>query len=147
MVLAFACGKSEPPGASPRASASAAAMIRDATAPAVKAELHPSAPPRDLNVLLISVDCLRADMPWAGYDRPIAPILTALEKRSVSYTHAYSLSSYTSMSLGGLLGGRYPGEMKRDGNFFGKYRDNVLFPERLQKAGNKTLSAHAHLYF
>ena len=30
-----------------------------------------------------------------------------------------------------LLGGRYPGEMKRDGNFFGKYRDNSMFPELL----------------
>jgi membrane-anchored protein YejM (alkaline phosphatase superfamily) len=51
------------------------------------------------------------------------------------------------MSIGGMLGGRYPGEMKRDGNFFGKYRDNVLFPEKLRAAGIKTLTAHAHLYF
>ena len=58
-------------------------------------------PPPNLNVLLITVDSLRADMPWAGYPRAIAPNLTALEKRAVSYTHAYSLSSYTSMSLGG----------------------------------------------
>jgi arylsulfatase A-like enzyme len=107
----------------------------------------PSGPPRDLNLLLITVDCLRADMPWAGYPRPIAPRLTALEKKAVTYTRAYSLSSYTSMSLGGMLGGRYPGEMKRDGMFFGKYRDNVMFPERLQAAGIRTMTAHAHLYF
>ena len=107
----------------------------------------PTGPPADLNVLLITVDSLRADMPWAGYERPIAPNLTQLEKRAVSYTHGYSLSSYTSMSLGGLLGGRYPGEMKRDGNFFGKYRDNPMFPEKLQAAGIRTLTAHAHLYF
>jgi arylsulfatase A-like enzyme len=37
--------------------------------------------------------------------------------------------------------------MKRDGNFFGKYRDNVMFPERLQGAGIRTMTAHAHLYF
>jgi len=104
-------------------------------------------PPPDLNVLLITVDCLRADMPWAGYQRPIAPNLTGLEKRAVSYTHAYSLSSYTAMSVGGMLGGRYPGEMKRDGYFFGTYRDNVLFPERLHEAGIRTMTAHAHLYF
>src|SRR5271156_1774843 len=66
---------------------------------------------RDLDVLLITIDCLRADMPWTGYPRPIAPRLTELAARSVLYTHAYSLSSYTSMSLGGLLGGRLPGEM------------------------------------
>ena len=76
---------------------------RDAEAPV------PWVRPRDLNILLITVDCLRADMPWAGYPRPIAPKLTELEKRAVSYTHAYALSSYTSMSLGGLLGGQLPG--------------------------------------
>src|SRR5581483_4983664 len=59
--------------------------------------------PKDLSVLVISIDSLRADMPWNGYPRPIAPRLTELEKKSLSYTHAYSISSYTSMSLGGFL--------------------------------------------
>jgi len=87
-------------------------------------------------------------MPWAGYPRAIAPRLTELEKRSVSYTRAYAMSSYTSMSLGGFLGGKLPSEMKRNGFFFGKYaEDNVLFPELLKKAGVRTLSAHAHGYF
>src|SRR5262249_29719553 len=145
-VLELACSKTQPEAnaaGTPSASApiAAAAHAPDASKPK---ELGP---PRDLNILLITVDCLRADMPWAGYPRPIAPTLTALEKKSVSYTHAYSLSSYTSMSIGGMLGGRYPGEMKRDGYFFGTYRDNVMFPERLQAAGIRTMTAHAHLYF
>ncbi|MET0591077.1 MAG: sulfatase [Polyangiaceae bacterium] len=122
---------------------------RDGAAPdgANAATAAPKGPPANLNLLLITVDSLRADMPWAGYDRPIAPNLTEFEKRAVSYTQFYSLSSYTSMSLGGLLGGRYPGEMKRDGSFFGRYRDNKMFPERLQAAGVKTMAAHAHGYF
>jgi arylsulfatase A-like enzyme len=110
-----------------------------------------SAPSRarsDLNVVLLTIDCLRADMPWAGYPRPIAPRLTDLAARAVQYTRAYSMSSYTSMSLGGLLGGRLPGEMRRDGYFFGVYaKENVLFPELLQSAGIHTLAAHAHGYF
>jgi arylsulfatase A-like enzyme len=110
-----------------------------------------AAPPRapsDLDVVLITIDCLRADMPWAGYERPIAPRLTDLASRAVQYTHAYSMSSYTSMSLGGLLGGKLPGEMRRDGYFFGVYaKENVLFPELLQSAGIHTLAAHAHGYF
>jgi arylsulfatase A-like enzyme len=102
----------------------------------------------DYNVLVISIDSLRADMPWAGYPRPIAPRLTELEKRAVSYTRAYSISSYTSMSLGGFLGGRLPSEMKRSGFFFGKYApDNTMFPEVLQAAGVRTIAAHAHGYF
>lgn len=87
-------------------------------------------------------------MPWAGYSRPIAPRLTQFEKQSVSYTHAYSISSYTSMSLGGLLGGVYPHELKRDGYFFGKYApENEMFPELLSAAKIHTTSAHAHGYF
>jgi len=108
----------------------------------------PSGPPADLNVILISIDCLRADMPWAGYARPIAPRLTELEAKSVDFTRAYSMSSYTSMSLGGLLGGKLPGEMRRDGYFFGFYgKENVLFPELLQASGVRTLAGHAHGYF
>ena len=50
--------------------------MRDASAVApapVPAEVARPTLPRDLNVLLLSVDSLRADMPWSGYARPIAP--------------------------------------------------------------------------
>jgi arylsulfatase A-like enzyme len=134
------------------------AMPAAASAPApTGAGAAPAAPPAErgapakhveYNVLVLSVDSLRADMPWSGYPRPIAPRLTELERRAVSYTRAYAISSYTSMSLGGFLGGRYPSSMKRSGFFFGKYAaDNVLFPEVLQASGVRTLSAHAHGYF
>lgn len=118
--------------------------------PAAAVDAAPSKPalPADLNVLVLSIDSLRADMPWSGYPRPIAPRLTELEKRSVSYTHAYAVSSYTSMSLGGFLGGRLPSGMKRSGYFFGKYPpENVMFPELLKDGGVQTLAAHAHGYF
>jgi choline-sulfatase len=144
VVFVFALGCSRPgPGTEVRATVSAPAA---ASAPP-KAAL-PAGPAKDLNVLLISIDALRADMPWAGYDRPIAPRLTDLEKRSVSYTNAYAISSYTSMSIGGLLGGRYPSEMKRSGYFFSTFpKENVMFPSRLQQAGIRTLTAHGHGYF
>ncbi len=99
------------------------------------------------NLVLISIDSLRADMPWAGYPRAIAPRLTALEAKSVSLTQAYALSSYTSMSVGGFLAGDYPSELKRDGFFFGTYKDDLMFPERLHDAGLRTLGAFAHGYF
>jgi choline-sulfatase len=127
----------------PSAAASAPAAKAAASAPPA-----PPGPPRDANVLLITIDSLRADMPWAGYPRPIAPRLTAFAEKSVVYTRAYSISSYTSMSLGGMLAGRYPSELKRDGYFFGTYaKDVLMFPELLQNAKIKTLSAHGHGYF
>jgi arylsulfatase A-like enzyme len=143
-VLA-ACSRTD--GASPPApsvAASAVAPAADAGAPTPRV----ARPPSDLNVVLVTIDSLRADMPWAGYPRPIAPRLTELERRSVSFTRAYAISSYTSMSLGGLLGGKLPGELKRDGYFYGTYPKDVLFfPEILQAAHVHTLGAEAHAYF
>lgn len=133
-----ACSKREPPPPPSPAPVITAAAV-EASRP--KAE-------EELDVILLTVDCLRADMPWAGYARPIAPRMTELAKRAVIYTNAYSASSYTSMSMGGLLASRYPGELDRDGYFFGSYGDkNVFFPELLQKVGVRTLAAHAHGYF
>ncbi len=115
--------------------------------PAVQTPAPPArAPVR--GVVLISIDCLRADMPWAGYPRPIAPNLTRFAERSVRYSRAYSISSYTSMSVAGLLAGRYPSELARDGSFFNRYpRSNTFFPEALQSASIRTVAAHAHFYF
>ncbi len=124
--------------AAPEIAAPSAAPAADPTA----------APPGKLNVLLITIDSLRTDMPWNGYARDIAPVLTAFEKKAVSYPRAYSISSYTAMSLGGLLGGHYPGELERSGYFFSSYPDSVvMFPELLQKAGVRTMAGHAHFYF
>ena len=99
-------------------------------------------------MLLLTIDSMRADMPWAGYPRDIAPNLAKLEGESVSYTRAYALSSYTSQSVGGFLAGDYPSTLARDGFFFGTYPKSVLlFPERLAAAGVRTVAAQAHGYF
>jgi arylsulfatase A-like enzyme len=146
-------GRPPVPPPAPPASASATvepAPVASATASAAPAPPPPlpSAPPGKLNVVLILIDSLRADMPWTGYERDIAPNLTAFSKKAVTYTHAYAVSSYTAMSVAGLLAGRYPGEIERSGYFFSSYPDSVLmFPELLQKAGVRTMAAHAHFYF
>lgn len=109
----------------------------------------PPAPAREtLNVVLILIDSMRADMPWAGYRRKIAPRLTALEKRSVSYTRAYSLSSVTARSAAPLLVGKYASEMPRNGYFFTQwYPENLFLGERLKAAGHRAVATHAHSYF
>jgi arylsulfatase A-like enzyme len=130
------------------ASAAPVASAAPSASASAVAAAAPSGMPNDLNVLMISIDSMRADMPWAGYPRDIAPVLTAFEKTAVSYTRAYSISSYTAMSLGGFLAGRYPSEIERSGYFFSNYPDSVeMFPELLQKAGVRTITAHAHFYF
>jgi arylsulfatase A-like enzyme len=115
-------------------------------APAVAAE-KPSIP-ADLNLVLITIDTLRADLGYAGNPRPLSPNLDKLAKASLVYERAYSLASYTGKSVGPLLIGKYGSETHRNwghSNSFGK--DDTFLAERLQKAGVHTMSAHALRYF
>jgi choline-sulfatase len=154
-MLGPACSKNSPtaaPGATAVATASDSAAASSASSttvasPVPSARAASSGPPKDANVILLSIDSLRADMPWAGYSRPIAPRLTELEKRAVYYTHAYSTSSYTSMSLGGMLAGRIPSELNRSGYFFSTYKDDPFWAKLLQTAKVHTMGVHAHAYF
>ncbi|AKV04041.1 Choline-sulfatase [Labilithrix luteola] len=100
------------------------------------------------NVLLVSIDSLRADMPWAGYDRPIAPRLSALHAKSTAYTRAYATSSFTSKSLAGVLTGRYPSELARTGSFFTRYLAQKDFLcTQLAAVDIGCSGGHAHMYF
>jgi arylsulfatase A-like enzyme len=116
----------------------------DAAAPVAAAPK----PERPYNVIFILIDSLRADMPWTGYERDIAPWLTAFAKKSVLYPRAYAASSYTAKSVAPVLVGQYPSEMYRDSMFFTTWGPKNLFiGERLQQAGHRTLAGHVHGYF
>lgn len=142
-----ACSKRSPPASSEpappaEAAASSSAALPDAAT--TSAEV-PSGP---WNVILISIDSLRADMPWAGYERPIAPRLTALHAKSTSYTRGYSTSSFTSKSVPGMLTGRYPSELTRTGAFFTVYpKKSEFMCTWLGEQDVPCLGAHAHMYF
>jgi choline-sulfatase len=139
----------------PDAASPIAATTASSAAP--RADVPPGAPAIDApvhladgswNVLLLSVDSLRADMPWAGYARPVAPRLSALYARSIAYTHAYAASSFTSKSLGALLTGRYPSSLARTGGFFTRYLDpKDFFCTSFAAAGVPCVGGHAHAYF
>ncbi|MBM4357653.1 MAG: sulfatase [Deltaproteobacteria bacterium] len=91
---------------------------------------------------------MRADMPWQGYPRDVAPNLTRLARESVVYPRAYAASSYTARSVAALLSGKFPSQLYRNGSFFAEYsKENEFFPERLQANGVRTLAGHAHFYF
>ena len=104
--------------------------------------------PKGLNVILITVDTLRADLGYAGNPRPVSPHLDALAERSTIFERAYSLASYTGKSVGPLLIGKYPSETHRGWGHFNRYTGkDILVAERLQKAGIHTFAVHAHWYF
>ena len=119
-----------------------------ATASSGSAVAPPAAASGPLNVLLVTIDSLRADVPWLGYARPIAPNLTRLAESSVVYTRAYSVSSYTAKSLAAVVSGRYPSTLYRDARFFTRYADSNRFvPELLHEHGVRSFAWHSHLYF
>jgi arylsulfatase A-like enzyme len=114
---------------------------------AVQRGLHDRTPD-NMNLVLITVDTLRADLHFAGYPHPITPNLDRYANESVVFENAYALSSYTGRAIGPLLTGRYPTECPRDSEHFVKYLpSNVLLTERLRQSGFHTFGAASHFYF
>ena len=104
--------------------------------------------PRDLNLVLITVDTLRIDLGFMGYPRPVSPNLDALAARSTVFERAYSMASYTGKSLGPTLIGKYPSETFRDASHFDTYTPaNTFLAERLRGAGFRTMGLASHWYF
>lgn len=130
--------------ASPVAPRPAAPVARSAEAGASIKSRIPERP----NVILITIDALRAELGFTGYQRPISPNLDALAKKSTVFENAYSLASYTSKSLGPMLIGRYGLETHRGFLHFNRFtKADTFVSERLQKAGIRTISVQGHWYF
>jgi len=130
-------------------SVSAASELASSSArPVASAAPAPGRPAEPLNVILLTVDSLRIDVPWLGYERPIAPNLTALARDSVVYTNAYAASSYTAKSVATMLSGRFASSLYRDGRFFTRYAPaNRFLAEILGERGIRSFAWHGHLYF
>jgi arylsulfatase A-like enzyme len=104
--------------------------------------------PRDLNLVLLTIDTLRIDLGFLGYPRPVSPNLDALAARSTVFERAYAMASYTGKSVGPTMIGKYPSETFRDGAHFDAYgEDNTFLAERLRHAGFRTMGVASHWYF
>ncbi|MDP9150291.1 MAG: sulfatase-like hydrolase/transferase, partial [Myxococcota bacterium] len=120
------------------------------SAPVTRASPSPrSLPGRDYNLILLTVDTLRAaDLGFLGYDKPTTPNLDRLAAQGVIFERAYSLASYTGKALAPMLIGKYPSETLRDGGHFNTYfPGNTFVAERLKSAGLVTMGAASHWYF
>jgi arylsulfatase A-like enzyme len=104
---------------------------------------------RDCNLILITVDTVRAsDVGFLGYGKPTTPNLDALARDAVVYERAYALASYTGKALAPMLIGKFPSETLRDGSHYNRYfTGNTFLAERLQAAGIYTMGAASHWYF
>jgi arylsulfatase A-like enzyme len=69
----------------------------------------PDAVPQRPNVLLLTIDALRADHVGAwGYPRPTTPRLDELARESTRFAHAWAHAPSTRYSVPAILTGRYP---------------------------------------
>jgi choline-sulfatase len=101
-----------------------------------------------LSFLFITVDTLRPDLGYMGYERPVSPHIDKFAERAVVYERAYSISTYTGFALTPMMASRYPSEMPRTDRHEVKYlRDNVLLAERMLGAGYHTAGAASHFLF
>jgi arylsulfatase A-like enzyme len=75
----------------------------------------PPAPPQAPNVLLITLDTVRArSLSLYGYARRTTPFLETLASKSVVFDRAFSTAPWTLPSHGSLFTGRYPDQLSVD---------------------------------
>jgi choline-sulfatase len=87
----------------------------DAAPAAASPPAAPTPGGRPRNVLLITVDTVRADhTSLYGYARPTTPVLAEIAARGVRFERAVAASPTTRQSLPALLFGRYPSRLPFD---------------------------------
>ncbi len=102
------------------------------------------------NVILITVDCLRADhLNCYGYKRLTSPFISSLARKGWMFTNMFSNSSYTCASVASMITSTYPFD-------YGEYfefstparlsRKRVLLSEILKTHGYSTAFFHDNPY-
>ena len=113
------------------------------------AATKPAKKRRTYNLVLFTVDTLRIDLGFLGYDKPVTPNLDKLAEKGTVFERMYSMASYTGKSVGPFMIGKYPSETFRDFNHFNTYyAKNVFVAERVHDGANvRTFAGHCHWYF
>jgi len=103
--------------------------------------------PTPRNLLIISVDTLRADRLGAyGYDRPTSPELDAFAETAVVFDEAQAHSSWTLASFASLMTSLYPSTHRCTG-YNSKLDDaHLTLGEVLGAAGFRTAAVVSHVY-
>jgi arylsulfatase A-like enzyme len=104
--------------------------------------------PENLSLVVLSIDALRWDVGFMGYEREITNSIDAMANRGVVLERSYALSSFTGRSLAPIFIGRYPSEAHCNAAHFTKYfEQNQMLAEALAAAGFHTAGIGSHPYF
>src|SRR5712672_944727 len=94
------------------------------------------------SIVLITVDCLRADhVGFMGYQRPTTPFLDSLARESFVFSNAIVAGAPTYYSLPAILASRYPLALGRD--VLGLAPEELSLTSVLKQAGYATASFSA----
>jgi arylsulfatase A-like enzyme len=107
------------------------------------------------NILIITIDAMRADrLGVAGYGRPagrsLTPALDALARRGTYFRRVWSQAPNTPRSFPATLTSRYPSEIAWDKpgvNYPNLLPSNQTFFESLAAAGLRPIGIFSHFYF
>jgi arylsulfatase A-like enzyme len=92
---------------------------------------RPEASRRRLNVVIITIDTLRADhVGYQGYDRETTPRMDRLARESVIFRNAYCAGGSTSISLPSLMTGIYPSGLRLT-SVYEDSQSHLWFAERM----------------
>ncbi len=99
------------------------------------------------NILLISIDTLRADhMSSDGYDRPTSPFVDSLAKEGVRFEHAYATASWTTPSVVSMLTSTYQTRHRMGARLRGVPKVWTRIPEELPNLA-ESLRRHGYRTF
>lgn len=127
-------------GLDPPASAPASASASPADAPKAHGAARADAPPRQPDIVLVTLDTVRADHTSAyGYKKPTTPHLAEIAARGALFAHAYATGSDTLRALAPLISGRTLEDTPHDKRAFPTILPEVdTLAERLKRAGYRT---------
>lgn len=155
-LLCLSCKEADADLAKPRAGSNPA--VAASSNPSVPASSASAATPAATNagiesdtrvdrVVLLTIDALRGDQPWTGYEPAKTPHLSKLAERAVVYTRTYSIANTTGPSISGMLAVRFPSELERDNCPLAGFTVGHGLGAVLEEDGVWTAAAHGHAYF
>lgn len=107
----------------------------------------PPPPAPKPNILLISIDTLRADhLATYGYPRATSPFIDGLAAEGIRFDRAYATSSWTTPSVVSMITSSYPTRHRMGGRFRGVPRVWNRIPEGLPNVA-ETLRLHGYRTF
>jgi arylsulfatase A-like enzyme len=98
---------------------------------------HPS------NVVLITIDCLRADhLHWYGYSRDTTPFIDSIARKGITFRNAFANGPFTASAFPAILTSTYALDNGRDITL----KNRTFVSEILQRECIRTAAIHSNPY-